>query len=167
MTTDPIEVMTRAISECQDTNFDSGCLGCEGVEKRCSCRNPIDFELYPKRATSSQMASSAINALTASGYIIMTVTERDGIRAAAMAEAAEKACEWYGNYSPDDRENLRMTILSLATAPAGFACVPVEPNDAMIKAGVDYALNAHISSENPWQKHIVGLYRAMTASKEG
>lgn len=81
----------------------------------------------------------AIQDIESVGYVIMTTAERDGIRAAAMAEAAE-VLDAYGEYDQamccDGREcgcqgssvhqTIQHYILALATTPAGMVCVPVE-----------------------------------------
>jgi hypothetical protein len=52
-------------------------------------------------------------------------------------------------------------ILALVTAPAGFVCVPVEPTQKMISYGL-----STLGSIWSWAtaKHILAIYRAMTAS---
>jgi hypothetical protein len=151
MTTDPIEVMANFI------------------------RDEGGFTSAPK-----PFAVKLSDHLTASGYVIMTTGERDGIRAAMAAEVAKALClsvKDSQNYISLDhtvsflsgvrhaQEQGIDAILALATAPAGFVCVPVEPTQKMISYGL-----STLGSIWSWAtaKHILAIYRAMTAShKEG
>jgi hypothetical protein len=116
MTTDPIEVMANFI------------------------RDEGGFTSAPK-----PFAVKMSDHLTAQGYIIMTTAERDGIKAAMAAEAAEMIKRYIIGYGGDDPSlrprpdgeisNLLYAdaILALATAPAGFVCVPVERTQGLLE----------------------------------
>jgi hypothetical protein len=43
----------------------------------------------------------------------------------------------------------------------GFAIVPVEPDGAVTKAGVDLAMRIRLSPEYSWRDYMTDLYRAM------
>jgi hypothetical protein len=117
-------------------------------------------------------------------------TERDGIRAAAMAEAAVKLRQFGAVFMAEQivkDNNLELhlqpmkmpetfdelatmmklfsdAILALATAPAGFVCVPVEPTHEMCLIGTEARWRTPVRDADC----AAEIYRAMTAShKEG
>lgn len=48
--------------------------------------------------------------------------------------------------------------------PEGMALVPVEPNQAMLEAGVSVALSTSIHGQGGWNAYLSKLYAAMLAA---
>lgn len=51
-----------------------------------------------------------------------------------------------------------------AIRESGREVAPAEPDDAMIRAGVNYRLSTRIGGDNRWPEDTAALYRAMLAA---
>jgi hypothetical protein len=98
-----------------------------------------------------------------------------------LCNAMNASVDRLGHFTQDEAENLREELcsrgieigraerpaLTQEMVEAGLVIVPVEPTEAMVKAGVDLASRIRLSPEYSWKDYMRNLHRAMIAAAKG
>jgi hypothetical protein len=83
-------------------------------------------------------------------------------------EAAARAVADLGGFKsrtfPENIAQAALTAYHKHLAEAGLVIVPMEPTEAMVKAGVDLAFRIRLSPEYSWKDYMRDLHRAMIAA---